>query len=76
MGAVSVFDELGAKALALYTKYYTPDLAASWRSERDRPNAVKDMDKWMTEMRFAGGSTGGYAREESHTTSCLANVHR
>jgi hypothetical protein len=62
MGAASVFDELGAEGVALYLKHYQAAVASSYRKERKTSNsAVNPMDKWMEEMRFAGGTTGGFA---------------
>lgn len=75
MGAVSVFDELGAEGLKLYTKYYTPSLAASFRKERGKANVANPMDKWLMEMRFAGGTTGGFQmREVSDITDSMRTM--
>ena len=75
MGAVSVFDELGAEGLKLYTKYYTPSLAASFRKERNKANVANPMDRWMMEMRFAGGTTGGFQmRDVSDITDSMRTM--
>jgi hypothetical protein len=76
MGAVSAFDELGAEGLKLYTKYLPVALSASFRQERGVADpANKVMDKWIMEMRFAGGTTGGYhMRDTSEITDTLRTM--
>ncbi|WNO06064.1 LPD38 domain-containing protein [Rhodoferax mekongensis] len=76
MGAVSAYDALGAKGAALYAKYLGPSLAASFRKERGKPDpANKVMDKWIMEMRFAGGTTGGYyLRDTSEITETMRDM--
>ncbi len=76
MGAVSAYDALGAKGAALYAKYLGPSLAASFRKERGKPDpANKVMDRWIMEMRFAGGTTGGYyLRDTSEITDTMRDM--
>lgn len=60
MGAAGVFDALGAEGLKRYSKNYLAAVAAGARTELDKSSPNKNpMDKWMREMRFAGGTTGG-----------------
>jgi hypothetical protein len=60
MGAAAIFDELGAEGLRRYTANYGAAGVASWRVERNTSDPqAHPMDKWMREMRFAGGTTGG-----------------
>ena len=59
MGALSTYDTLGAKGVALYAKYYKQAFAAAGRHEWGSPNMAKEMDRWLKEMRLAGGTTSG-----------------
>lgn len=76
MGLVSSYDELGLKGAALYSKYLASSLAASFRKERGKSDpANKVMDRWIMEMRFAGGTTGGYhLRDTSEITDTMRDM--
>ena len=75
MGAVSAYDVLGAEGAKLYAKYLPVAMAASWRQERNKANPNGTMDKWIQEMRFAGGTTGGYhMRETSEITEAMRTL--
>lgn len=68
MGAMGVFDELGAEGLKLYAKHYAGALAAGARTEVNKSDPQKyQMDRWMREMRFAGGTTGGVFMRDNET---------
>lgn len=65
MGAASVYDELGTEGLKRYSRHYAGALAAGARVELGKADPARHpMDRWMQEMRFAGGTTGGiYMRD-------------
>ena len=68
MGAAGIYDELGAKGLKLYMKNYASAVMASGRTEFNKSDPIKNpMDKWMREMRFAGGTTGGVFMRDHET---------
>jgi len=68
MGAAGVFDALGAEGLRRYAMNYGQAVAASGRVEFGRTDhQTHRMDKWMREMRFAGGTTGGVFMRDHET---------
>jgi hypothetical protein len=68
MGAAGVFDALGAEGLKLYAKNYPKAVASGFRTEIGKTDPqVRKMDKWMEEMRFAGGTTGGVFMRDTET---------
>lgn len=68
MGAMGVFDELGAEGMKRYAKHYAGAMAAGARTEVNKSNPAKyQMDRWMREMRFAGGTTGGIFMRDNET---------
>lgn len=76
MGLFSAYDVLGKDGAKLYAKYLGPAMAASFRQERGKADpANRVMDKWVMEMRFAGGTTGGYhMRETSEITEAMRTM--
>lgn len=68
MGAAGVFDELGGEGLKRYTLNYGKAVMAAARTEVGKSDPqVHQMDKWMREMRFAGGTTGGVFMRDHET---------
>lgn len=68
MGAMGVYDELGAEGVRRYAANYGAAVASSGRTEMGKSDPQnKNMDKWMREMRFAGGTTGGVFMRDHDT---------
>lgn len=68
MGAMGVFDALGAEGMKRYVKHYAGAMAAGARTEVNKSDPAKhQMDRWMREMRFAGGTTGGIFMRDNET---------